>query len=265
MTDDLRIDELSWDELQARLAGTNAVLVPIGSIEPHGRHAPLGTDLYIAEEIARRLAARTGAVRFPGLPLGTLDVIYDFRRHPGGVPLDAQLLIAVYAAVGTGLARAGFQRIVFVNAHGPNAASLAIAAYQIRDAAPAPVEVGVLEWWTVASDVVKDIKGVAYGNHADEIETSLLIPGEHGDLVHLDRVVPGPAVPDLSATQSAMYHQKVPFTRTWDRRWIGDSASMGNPERATHEAGERLLGSVVDAGVTLLDALAEELALRGGA
>lgn len=252
------IDHLSWDEVQAHLGTNDAVIVPIGSVEPHGRHAPLGTDTFIAAEIADRLAAETGSLVFPALHLGALNIVYDFRGHPGGVAIDPGVLIDLYTEVGIGLARAGFRRIVFANAHGPNSPLLAVAAYRIRDAAE--VEVGVLEWWAVASDEVKAFKGVTHGTHADQVETSLLLATANGSDVRLERAVPQQDRPTLSPAQERLYHLKVTFTRTWDDRWVGDSANMGDPTKARVEPGDRILAQVTEVGVTLLEALAEELA-----
>jgi creatinine amidohydrolase len=253
-----RIDKLAWHEFESALARTDIALVPIGSVEPHGRHAPLGTDTYIAEEIAERLADRTGALIFPSIPLGSMNTVYDVRGYPGAISIDAELLIKVYANIGTELARNGFRRIVFVNGHGPNAAMLAIAAFKIREAAP--VEVGVLDWWTTSGEEVRAIKGVPYGTHADEIETSLVLTTGYADLVDLDAAIPtGDVVQRLSDEQGQLYRSKVTFTRTWDVRWVGKGVNMGDPARATREGGETIVEKAVATGMVLLRALEQEV------
>jgi creatinine amidohydrolase len=261
-----RIDELPWQELQGAIEAGAPVMVPVGAVEPHGHHAPLGTDVFIALEIAERLAGRSGGVVFPPLPLGTLDVLYEFRSLPGSISVDADVLMGVVTNIGTELGRHGFTRIVLVNGHGPNAAPLLISAFRIRQRCGA--QVGVLDWWTSAASVVSDIKGFTWGTHADEIETSIVMATGFGHLVDLNAaVVNAPQLDELDEAEKSLYILKVPFTRTLDERYVGRSGNMGDPSRATAEKGDRILEETVSTGLKLLDVLALQarLAEKGGA
>ncbi len=253
-----RLDLLPWPDVAAAIERTGIALIPVGAVEPHGRHAPVGADIFIAAEIAERLAERCDGLVFPPMPLGTVEVLYDFRSLPGTVSIDARLLVDVYTAIGVELARQGFRRLVFVNGHAPNSAMLALAQYAIRGRATA-VEIGILEWWAAAHEEILAIKGFDYGNHADEIETSLLLATAGGAHVDLAKAVANsPTLEGLRPAEAAMYRKKIPFTRTWDERWIGASGNMGDPARATVEKGERLIARAVEVGVQLLEALAEQ-------
>jgi creatinine amidohydrolase len=259
-----RFDLLPWNKAAEAIERTHTAIVPVGAIEPHGRHAPLGTDTFIAHEIAERLAEIADAVVFPPLPLGVMNLGYDFRSLPGTISLDANVLIALYTNIGTELARSGVRRIVFVNGHGPNAAVLGIASYQIRE--KAPVEVGVLEWWTTSDDVVKEIKGFSFGTHGDEIETSIVMATAEACCVHLEEAtINSPTLEDISPMEKALYRAKVPFTRTWDARWIGTSGNMGDPTKATRDKGDRIIDRAVEVGVQLLGVLSEQLDHRARA
>jgi len=56
MQETVLFSELRWPELNG-LAGQGAiVLLPVGQVEEHGPHSPIGTDLFISEETARRVA-----------------------------------------------------------------------------------------------------------------------------------------------------------------------------------------------------------------
>jgi creatinine amidohydrolase len=253
--------ELSWDEVERRLQTTNVALVPLGSVEPHGRHAPLGLDAFVAEEIADRVAAIAGGLVFPPLHLGTLSLIQDFRALPGGVSIDTDVLLALYTNIGVRLGEAGFKRILFVNGHGPNGPLLAVAAYQIRDRVGA--EVGVLEWWSSAGDVIAEIKGFNYANHADHIETSLLLATPHGPLVDLSKAVRNsPTVEDVDPDEKAIYLKKIPYTHNFDERWVGTSGNMGDPSQANGEDGDRVIEATVQMGVKLLGVLGRNLERR---
>lgn len=251
------MDLVPWQVVGEAVGRGVPALIPVGAVEPHGRHCPLGADIFIALEIAERLAERCDGMVFPPVPLGTLTVLYDFRALPGCVSIDSKLLIDVYTNVGLELARQGFARLVFVNGHAPNSAVLSVAQYRIRE--HAPVEVGILEWWVAAADVIKEIKGFDFGNHADEIETSLLMATSAGHLVDLTQaVVNSPTLDDLGPAETQAYRQKIPFTRTFDERWVGKSGNMGDPTRASPDKGERIIARVVDVGLVLLDALSEQ-------
>ena len=230
----------------------------MGAIEPHGRHAPLGTDAFIAGEIADRLAGAADAIVFPPVPLGTMSLSYDFRSLPGTISLEPRLLVDLYTAIGVELGRSGVRRLVFVNGHGPNGAVLGMASYAIRE--KADVEVGILEWWTTSADEITAIKGFSFATHGDEIETSLVMASrEGGHTVDLAKaVVNSLTLEALTPGESALYRAKVPYTRTWDERWIGTSGNMGDPTKATAEKGDRIMKRAVEVGLQLLDVLAEQ-------
>ena len=61
---------LTEPDVHQHLSHSHRILVPCGSTEQHGSHAPLGTDLMLAEEVCRRVAPRVGALIAPGIPSG---------------------------------------------------------------------------------------------------------------------------------------------------------------------------------------------------
>lgn len=252
-----RMDLMSVDEIEQALKATDVAIVPVGAIEPHGRHAPMGSDTFIALEIAERLAEACGGLVFPPIPFGNINLGYDFRYMPGTISLDSKLLIDLHRNIGTELARSGFRRLVFVNGHAPNASILNIAAFEIRD--QADMEVGVLEWWTCAPAVIEDIKGFNFASHGDEIETSLIMATGGRDYVDLSRAdVNSRTLEDITPEELALYKAKVPFTRTLDKRWIGRSGNMGDPTRAKAADGDRIIKRTIEVGLELLTVLAQQ-------
>src|SRR5438128_1881145 len=95
----VQIDMRPWQDLAPDAMTTDVVIIPIGCVEPHGRHMPLGTDTFIANGIAERVAEASGGLVFPAIPLGTLDVLYDFRSAPGAISLDSRVLLDVYTNI----------------------------------------------------------------------------------------------------------------------------------------------------------------------
>jgi creatinine amidohydrolase len=259
-----RLDALSWKAVDAYLAevGDRAVaLVPVGAVEAHGEHAPLGTDNFIAQEIALRTAERVNGLVFPPLPLGVLDVGYVFDELAGSTGVRPETLTAVATDVGCALARGGFRRVVFVNGHGPNAAPLTLAAFAVHRQTQA--ESAVVDWWTTAGEIITAIKGFNYGNHADRIETSILLTSEGAELVDLSRAVANSETLDgVEPQEKDIYLKKIPYTHRFDERWVGTSGNMGNPSLATVEDGERIVAQAVTTAVSVLDVLESNLARR---
>jgi creatinine amidohydrolase len=252
-----RMDLLPVHEIEEALRDTDIVIVPVGAIEPHGRHAPMGSDTFIALEIAEQLAAACGGLVFPPIPFGNTNLGYDFRYMPGTISLDAKLLIDLHRNIGTELARSGFRRLVFVNAHAPNTSILNIAAFEIRD--QAGMEVGVLEWWTCAPAVIEDIKGFNFASHCDEIETSLIMATAGREYVDLGLAdIASRTLENITPQELSLYKAKVPFTRTLDERWIGRSGNMGDPTRAKAAHGDRIIKRTVEIGMELLAVLAQQ-------
>ena len=257
-----RLDHLTAPEIQEAIQKTDLIFIPVGAIEPHGYHAPMGTDNSIALEIAEQAAARCGGLVFPVLPLGNINLVYDFRYLPGSISIEPQILIDLYRNIGTELARSGFRRQIFVNGHSCNAALLAIASFEIRERSGA--EVGVLDWWTSAPELIEDIKGFNFASHSDEIETSVLLATADRELVDLAKAeINSRTLEELSKDELLLYKAKVPFTRTLDPRWIGTAGNMGDPTLAKEEHGQRIIAKTVDVGFTLANVLAAQLQRSG--
>jgi creatinine amidohydrolase len=90
-------------------------LWPVGAIEPHGPHAPLGTDTLISVGMCERAAARLGdAVVLPPLPFGVTRYAAAFA---GAIGISEATLHAVVLDVATAVREQGFRRLVIVNNH----------------------------------------------------------------------------------------------------------------------------------------------------
>ena len=113
--------ELTGGEARERLAKRPVVLLPMGSHEDQGPHAPMGDFLSadgIAERIARRAGERgTDTVVAPVLPFGGADY---FGAMIGGIALQQATLRAVITDMLDCLVRHKLTRIIVINGHGGN-------------------------------------------------------------------------------------------------------------------------------------------------
>jgi creatinine amidohydrolase len=111
----MRLDELTSPQLAALRERRPVALWPVGAVEPHGPHAPLGTDTLISVGICERAAQRLGdAVVLPPLPFGVTRYGAAFA---GAVGISEATLRAVVLDVAAAVAAQGFRRLAIVNSH----------------------------------------------------------------------------------------------------------------------------------------------------
>ena len=112
-----------WDELtatdwpKALEKSAQTAILPIGILEKHGPHGPIGSDLIQVREIAARATKTEYAVVFPDYFYGQ---IYEAKHQPGTFALPSRLIWELLDATCEEIARNGFTRIVIVNGHGGN-------------------------------------------------------------------------------------------------------------------------------------------------
>jgi len=114
---------MNWETLniqqfaQAVIDSQGVCLVPIGCIEKHGDHLPLGTDLFFGRDVTLRAAAVEAAVVFPSYPFGQVS---EVRHYQGAIALEARLQMELMQALCDEIARNGFDKIILVCSHGGN-------------------------------------------------------------------------------------------------------------------------------------------------
>ena len=93
------------------------VIIPVGSLEQHGPHLPIGTDFLNGLERAKLVAQRTDVLVAPILFVGNAPYHLGF---PGTVSLPAETIQKVYFEAAQSLMRHGFRRFLILNSHGGN-------------------------------------------------------------------------------------------------------------------------------------------------
>ncbi|MFB6194491.1 MAG: creatininase family protein [Halobaculum sp.] len=151
----------TWTDV--RDAEPTVALVPVGSTEQHGPHAPLGTDTETARAVAAAADDRleVASVVTPAVPVG---VSAEHRAFDGTLWVDPDAFRAYVREIVTSLAASGIDRVVFVNGHGGNVEALAELA---RDCSRTGVAYTTLFTWFDAVDAT-DM------GHAGPVETALL-------------------------------------------------------------------------------------------
>ena len=179
---------LCWQEFGELVpARIRTVLVPFGSLEPHGV-IPNGTDSLAPEAMARDIAGRLDALIAPVLNYGMTE---SMKAYPGAVSIAAETYAPFAEAVLDNLAANGFRNLIVLNGHGGNTAALNAAATRVANARR--VRVLVVNWWTLADDLTKSVFK-QNGGHAGNNETAYIqafLPA----YVHPERYKPEMASP----------------------------------------------------------------------
>jgi creatinine amidohydrolase len=113
------LTDLTWEEVRGATGDRCAALLPVGAIEAHGPHLPLGTDLIIADAWTRRAADRLAgrgvrALRLPVLAFTPAGFAGDFA---GTISLDPALLAGTVVGIATELRRHGVAALGIASAH----------------------------------------------------------------------------------------------------------------------------------------------------
>lgn len=223
------IAEMSWEEVKEYLERDNRAILPLGAVEEHGRHLGLGTDFIEAEAIAQGVGESTGVVVAPTLNYGMSLPQMGF---PGTLSIRPITLIAVLEDLFRAFYHHGFHRILIVNGHGGNTASISNAVQTVSQDLTG-LRIKNFQWWTDAEayQIVIDMMGEHDGSHASLGETAFML-AVRPNAVKLERLTGcnAPLVPSREITTVQTFAQQYP-----------DGIMGFDPRMATREAGEALL------------------------
>jgi creatinine amidohydrolase len=117
-----KMEELTSPKFAKAVEAAGGVcIIPLGIIEKHGPHLPLGTDLYEAREIAFTAASKEYAVVFPPYFAGQ---IFEAKHQPGAIAYSTELMWNMLDETCKELSRNGLKKIILINGHGGNTSFL---------------------------------------------------------------------------------------------------------------------------------------------
>lgn len=231
-------DRLTADDFARAVRASDGIaLLPLGCLEKHGRHLPLGTDVMIASELCRRAASVEPAVVVPCPPFG---LVSEVRNGPGTLALRADTMLAILRNLCADLARNGLVKIVIVNGHGGNKELLAyFMRERLEEDCPYSLYLFRPEWQGDEERRFSSMFGrdcLPECGHACIQETSEIM-AIAPETVHMDRVVPGET--HRLSRLAALHAENLTTSIDWYSDYPVQIA--GDPTESTPQLGEWLL------------------------
>ena len=238
-------------ELEQFLTAHHTIYIPVGAIEQHGPHSPVSTDVLIPQEIARRVAEKTGnALVAPSLPY-TLS--YPHRGFACEFSLSIETFMATIKDLTLSFAKAGFKRIVFLNGHYDNTYAIAYACAQAAEHLPEETKAFPFNYWDgIPAEKWAEVTDNGLGLHASKGEVSMIL-AIRPDLVDLDLLnTEIPNFPDTK-TKSPALHTAFFFSSPGSVYEMTQSGTWGDATKATKEQGQKYLEWGVQSVIDLMD------------
>jgi len=240
-----KLEELTWEDVEREEEGI--IIIPVGSVEQHGRHLPLGTDSMVAIAISEEASARTGVPVAPPL-------WYGWSPHhmvlPGTVNIRPEVLEELLYDIIASLSEHGFKHFVVVNGHRVvNIPWIQLAAYRAKE------DLNVNVYIFDPALASKELKLGRMG-HAEEIETSQMMV-IRPDLVRKDKIV------DSLIKEEFLYHVDpsdprdtlcyLPSRERMEELAKESGGVNGTPSKSSLELGRKYHEHVVSRLVELIE------------
>ncbi len=166
----LWLEELSTVEAAEAAKNGTVVIFPLGSMEEHGSHLPLGTDCIQPEYVAEEVAKKTGCLIAPPFRYGICNAT---RNFPGTLTIKFDTLYRVATDILSELVRSGFYKIIVMSGHAGSShmVALRLAAQEIVNQNDGKVRIMVLSDFDFAEEVEEKYATPGDG-HAGTLETS---------------------------------------------------------------------------------------------
>ena len=259
MADKIKLAELTSQEARERLTEGAVVLMPMGSLEDQGTHAPMG-DYLGAEAVALDIARGAQAAGIPTyvaptIPFGGKDY---FSSSHGGIAIRHTTLVALLDDMIEGLVRHGIRKILMINGHAGNVAPITevTMAWREREGLFIPS----MYLWQIAYELLKDILGperaAQVSGHGGDPLTAI---GLHyypeilrPDLMRKPATsgrVKGMEIAGFAAIRYAGARIQAPVTAA---ETAPDGVWMGDPALSAAETGAALAARLTEIGVGLI-------------
>ncbi|MBE6929064.1 MAG: creatininase family protein [Ruminococcaceae bacterium] len=229
---------LSYRNTAEEISGSSidTVILPLGSVEQHSSHLPIGTDALMGDALGKAVAEKLNALLLPTLPISNC---YEHKGTKGTVWIKPHTYYKMLEDIILCLQEQGFHKVVLLLCHG----GIFVAGPVVRELNALHDDLQVIKYdvtWTPEIREVMDDKGVEI--HAGEAETSLMLY-LYEDLVNKERMMHNDAVPDVP--QSFLNYAPLPQ--------LSPTGAWGKPSLASREKGGRIFELLVEDAVKYIE------------
>lgn len=231
------------------------VVLPLGAIEQHGPHLPVGTDTHIITALSQALEQQlpNDVLLCPALPYGSSHHHLDFG---GTISISPTLYTALIVELVASLLQCGFQKIVLLNGHGGNITPVrqALSVLSNQTEGTYPANIVLATYWEVAGKPFAGAPPMESPalSHACEYETSLMLHIYPDQVLreHMQRAQ-RPASNGYIAWEDDEPYRGVSIVKS--TAYISDNGSSGEPQLGTKEKGEHLFKEALQALISFVD------------
>jgi creatinine amidohydrolase len=212
--------------------GSALVILPVGAIEQHGPHLPVGVDSLIGQaRLDRALPLLPEDVNVWIAPAIQIAKSNEHSGYPGTLIVSKTVLSRQLLAIASQLKAWGFQHLSFLNTHGGNIQVLQYTTPEIEDAIGLTVH--PLKY---SSGLTINPQEAAFGFHAGEVETAIML--EIMDQGTIDMSQARCEYPARLGDPGKLRPEGAPAIYSWISADVSNSGIMGDATAATPEMGQ---------------------------
>jgi creatinine amidohydrolase len=245
----LYLHDMSYTEVDAYLRTCDVAMVPMGSLERHGAHIPLGCDALTTWEVVTRASQKASVIYTPIIPYGySPHHMHRLGNGTGTITFSGETYRRVIYDIGKSLIYHGFNKIVFVTHHGSNSKVVDEVLRRIR------YESEAFTCWykTPTEREYNALKGIIEGPpeetpgwHSGEIETSTCLAYDESlvdmsiavqDRTHAPQWM-GPAFSKKDGSGMVEFMETEQAWVPMEHHEYSETSTIGNPFRGTKEKG----------------------------
>ncbi len=235
---------MTWEEVRDLDSERTVAILPVGAVEAHGPHLPLGTDVIIAEAMARSAAEALASKGWSALmlpPIWYTQASFA-EAFPGTISVSGSAVVSTVVDIARSLGAARIRTLALANAHLDPAHVAALRRATGQAAPGCRIVFADITRNEAAARLTDEFRSGAC--HAGRYEGSVVL-AEAPELVRMDIAaeLPGNPASLVEAMRSGL--------RTFEEAG-GPDAYFGSPAEATADEGQdtiRVLGSILSEAV----------------
>ena len=257
-----RLASMTWPEINKAAQQGRVAIIPAGTLEDHGLHLPVDTDIVIANRICQNLADR-----IPDDVVIIPPITFGFSPHhldgPGTITLRWDTFVESTHQIISSLFYHGFRKVLIINGHGSNEPVLDIASRQAILSNP-DSQSAMISWWSLqkVQETVKNFRESVWTGHACELETSLYMaidPSLVRAVLFEEDINPYMSQhfwADLVSDAPEGFVNPVRINEYWST--VSKTGTWGDPRTSSAEKGN----AIIEAAVSELIEIVQEYKLR---